>query len=212
MLFFSAIVYFTLLHQFIRFRCQFPVLATSPPLSQTPDSRRSPGGRGSVCLVRTLRVRLSRVRTDSFPFFGPLRLTSRTISSLSLLVLGSSQSSECSPSDLLSAGVRLDDDTLSITPFRNSAQWYCTTDLDAIALQIKKCIPVFGREWAGTRPAPSRLAGGEGSWLPGAALDRRHTVGEACCRRGGVAGAEPPHKGGPNRPDRPKERGKREED
>ncbi len=27
--------------------------------------------------------------------------------------------------------------------------------------------------------------------------------GEACCRRGGVAGAEPPHKGGPNRPDRP---------
>ena len=31
----------------------------------------------------------------------------------------------------------------------------------------------------------------------------RHQVGEACCRRGGVAGAEPPHKGGPNRPDRP---------
>ena len=31
----------------------------------------------------------------------------------------------------------------------------------------------------------------------------RHPVGEACCRRGGVAGAEPPHKGGPNRPDRP---------
>ncbi len=31
----------------------------------------------------------------------------------------------------------------------------------------------------------------------------RHTVGEGCCRRGGVAGAEPPHKGGPNRPDRP---------
>ena len=30
-----------------------------------------------------------------------------------------------------------------------------------------------------------------------------HLVGEACCRRGGVAGAEPPHKGGPNRPDRP---------
>ncbi|MCY3899331.1 MAG: hypothetical protein OXF86_12195, partial [Caldilineaceae bacterium] len=23
-----------------------------------------------------------------------------------------------------------------------------------------------------------------------------------CCRRGGVAGAEPPHKGGPTRPDR----------
>ena len=31
----------------------------------------------------------------------------------------------------------------------------------------------------------------------------RHQVGEACCRTGGVAGAEPPHKGGPNRPDRP---------
>ena len=31
----------------------------------------------------------------------------------------------------------------------------------------------------------------------------RHQVDEACCRRGGVAGAEPPHKGGPNRPDRP---------
>ena len=31
----------------------------------------------------------------------------------------------------------------------------------------------------------------------------RHSVDEACCRRGGVAGAEPPHKGGPNRPDRP---------
>ena len=31
----------------------------------------------------------------------------------------------------------------------------------------------------------------------------RHTVDEACCWGGGVAGAEPPHKGGPNRPDRP---------
>ena len=37
----------------------------------------------------------------------------------------------------------------------------------------------------------------------GARLDCGHQVGEACCRRGGVAGAEPPHKGGPNRPDRP---------
>ena len=34
----------------------------------------------------------------------------------------------------------------------------------------------------------------------------RHQVGEGYCRRGGVAGAEPPHKGGPNRPDRPKAR------
>ena len=39
----------------------------------------------------------------------------------------------------------------------------------------------------------------------------RHQVDEACCRTGGVAGAEPPHKGGPNRPDRPKERGESEE-
>jgi len=31
----------------------------------------------------------------------------------------------------------------------------------------------------------------------------RHQAGEACGRRGGVAGAGPPHKGGPNRPDRP---------
>ena len=37
----------------------------------------------------------------------------------------------------------------------------------------------------------------------GTRYERRHQVGEACCRRGGVAGAEPPHKGGPNRPDRP---------
>ncbi len=34
-------------------------------------------------------------------------------------------------------------------------------------------------------------------------LGTRHMVDEACCRRGGVAGAGPPHKGGPNRPDRP---------
>ena len=37
----------------------------------------------------------------------------------------------------------------------------------------------------------------------GTCYESRHQVGEACCRRGGVAGAEPPHKGGPNRPDRP---------
>ena len=45
----------------------------------------------------------------------------------------------------------------------------------------------------------------------GTRYEYQHTVGEACCRRGGVAGAEPPHKGGPNRPDRPNERGGREE-
>ena len=37
----------------------------------------------------------------------------------------------------------------------------------------------------------------------GTCYEYRDRVGEGCCRRGGVAGAEPPHKGGPNRPDRP---------
>ena len=41
----------------------------------------------------------------------------------------------------------------------------------------------------------------------GTCYEYRHQVGEACCRRGGVAGAEPPHKGGPNRPDRPEMQG-----
>ena len=48
-------------------------------------------------------------------------------------------------------------------------------------------------------------AGGGVGWRSsvGWALGQyRHQVGEGCCRRGGVAGAEPPHKGGPNRPDR----------
>ena len=37
----------------------------------------------------------------------------------------------------------------------------------------------------------------------GTRYEYRHQVDEACCRSGGVAGAPPPHKGGPNRPDRP---------
>ena len=45
---------------------------------------------------------------------------------------------------------------------------------------------------------------GLGTWWKRHLLGTRRMVGEACCRRGGVAGAEPPHKGGPNRPDRPK--------
>ena len=47
---------------------------------------------------------------------------------------------------------------------------------------------------------------GWGGWKPG----RRETTTSyhphtryGADRRGGVAGAEPPHKGGPNRPDRP---------
>ena len=45
-------------------------------------------------------------------------------------------------------------------------------------------------------------AGGRARWNRHLVATRR-MVDEACCRRGGVAGAEPPHKGGPNRPDRP---------
>ena len=47
-IFFLALVFVTLLHQFFRFRGRFPVLATSPRLSQTADTRRSRGGWGAV--------------------------------------------------------------------------------------------------------------------------------------------------------------------
>ena len=42
-----------------------------------------------------------------------------------------------------------------------------------------------------------------GHFRLGTCYKYRHPVDQGCCRRGGVAGAEPPHKGGPNRPDRP---------
>ena len=62
-----------------------------------------------------------------------------------------------------------------------------------------------GRHKAGTYGGPTGLTGrGRARHLRlGTCYEYRHQVGEACCRRGGVAGAEPPHKGGPNRPDRP---------
>ena len=63
-----------------------------------------------------------------------------------------------------------------------------------------------GRHQAGTYRGLTGLAGrGVAGPHFGQApvTEYRHQVGEACCRRGGVAGAEPPHKGGPNRPDRP---------
>ncbi len=47
-------------------------------------------------------------------------------------------------------------------------------------------------------------------WVHVTNVDTR--FGEACCRRGGVAGAEPPHKGGPNRPDRPELQGSGDRD
>ncbi len=69
------------------------------------------------------------------------------------------------------------------------------------------------RGWGRRRGQGLRLRGfdgaGGGGWRSsfGWALGQyRHQVDEGCCRRGGVAGAEPPHKGGPNRPDRPKAR------
>ena len=67
-IFFLALVFVTFLHQFFRFRGRFPVLATSPRLSQTPDTRRSSGGWGAGRRVWTLKVGLSRVRAGSFLF------------------------------------------------------------------------------------------------------------------------------------------------
>ena len=66
-----------------------------------------------------------------------------------------------------------------------------------------------GRHKAGTYGDPMGLAGrGLARHLRlGTCHQYRHPVDEACCRRGGVAGAEPPHKGGPNRPDRPELQG-----
>ena len=61
-----------------------------------------------------------------------------------------------------------------------------------------------GRHMAGTYRELTWLKERSGANPPreGTRPECGHQVGEACCRRGGVAGAEPPHKGGPNRPDR----------
>ena len=74
---------------------------------------------------------------------------------------------------------------------------------------VRYCDPAHsgaqGRHKAGTYGDLMGLAGrGLARRLRlGTCYEYRDQVGEACCRRGGVAGAEPPHKGGPNRPDRP---------
>ena len=62
-----------------------------------------------------------------------------------------------------------------------------------------------GRHMAGTYGDLIGLAGRglAGHFRLGTCNEYRHPVDDRCCRRGGVAGAEPPHKGGPNRPDRP---------
>ena len=91
-----------------------------------------------------------------------------------------------------------------------------------------RCLPLLARRSAGARPG---LTVASVSWAcegrhkagtyreltglkersvanpsrAGTRPECGHQVGEACCRRGGVAGAEPPHKGGPNRPDRPEQ-------
>ena len=61
-----------------------------------------------------------------------------------------------------------------------------------------------GRHKAGAYGELMGLAGRglAGHFRIGTRHQYRHQVDKACCRRGGVAGAEPPHKGGPNRPDR----------
>ena len=65
----------------------------------------------------------------------------------------------------------------------------------------------YGRGWpelAGLRAGQAGPGGaGVGSAVAWGLAGVARTGGKACCRRGGVAGAEPPHKGGPNRPDRP---------
>ena len=62
---------------------------------------------GAWCRVWTVRVGLSRIRADSFPCFGLLRLSSSTIPRCLCWVLGSLQACKgpASLSDSLSAGV-----------------------------------------------------------------------------------------------------------
>ena len=59
-----------------------------------------------------------------------------------------------------------------------------------------------GRHKAGTYRDLMGLEGPGSKKLArlGTCYEYRHTVGEACCWTGGVAGAEPPHKGGRLRP------------
>ena len=67
---------------------------------------------------------------------------------------------------------------------------------------------------AGTYLESAKTRGGVGV-NPGRSGSSRsicHSLGAAGVFGGGVAGAEPPHKGGPNRPDRPENRGERVEE
>ena len=72
-------------------------------------------------------------------------------------------------------------------------------------VEFVSCGGCEGRHKAGTYGDLMALAGRglAGHFRLGTCHQYRHPVDQACCRRGGVAGAEPPHKGGPNRPDRP---------
>ena len=81
--------------------------------------------------------------------------------------------------------------------------WRDAGQAPSLAIRWGPLIGAQGRHKACLYGALMRVAGGGwGSSFGWARVQYRHQVGEGCCRRGGVAGAEPPHKGGPNRPDR----------
>lgn len=107
-IFFSAPFVFTLLHQFLRFWRQIPVLATFLRLPISTDSRLSAGG--WVLGVASCLDHQGRVRSGSngqFSLSRTLRLISHTFPRCPGWVLGSCQSWKgCpSPSESLPAGV-----------------------------------------------------------------------------------------------------------
>ncbi len=64
------------------------------------------------------------------------------------------------------------------------------------------CSPILGREWAGTRPAPTVVTAdgfaARRGWATGGIDSRPATRRQrGMVLRGGVAGGTPPHKGGP---------------
>lgn len=98
------------------------------------------------------QVGLSRVRAGSIPCFGLLRLTSSMIARCLCWVLGSIQSGRGPPSqsDSLPEGVWYeDDDMLSKMPSHISAQCFCITDSDAIALSFHRSVLWIGQFMAG---------------------------------------------------------------
>ena len=135
-IFFGSIFVVTLLHQFYRIWSLFPVLASSLRLTQTPDSRRSPGGWGAECRVWTVNVGSEQAvfllldlcawLRARFPaiFVGLWAVCSLAAALLRLQI-------PCQRETWLH-----DDDTLSIMPIRISAQGYYITVFDAFALDL----------------------------------------------------------------------------